>query len=304
MNKISLLILAGGLGSRYQGQKQIDSISKQKESLMEFALYDAVKSGIQKFVFIINNQFPEEYKNHLIDILKKKNCSAYFVEQTLTKYIPEKYQEKLAKRKKPLGTAHAVLCAKDIIQEPFITMNADDFYARKSFEIAVKAIKENKINQENFAMLAFKLKNTLSKNGSVSRGICQLENEKLIAVEEFTKIEKNKNQLKGLNEKLEKQILKENTPVSMNFWILHPSFFALAEKEMISFLEKNKEIISKEFYLPGVIDQSLKENKIKVNVLPTSAQWFGLTYKEDKTFVEEKIAKMKAEKIYPEKLWE
>src|SRR5699024_4058950 len=115
--------------------------------------YDAVKVGIKKFVFIINDQFPENYKNHLVDILNKKNCSAYFVEQTLTKYIPEEFHEKLAERKKPLGTAHAVFCAKEIIQEPFITMNADDFYGLESFEIAVKAIRKNKIDENNYAML-------------------------------------------------------------------------------------------------------------------------------------------------------
>src|SRR5699024_9397675 len=198
---------------------------------------------------------------------------------------------------------HAVFCAKEIIQEPFITMNADDFYGLESFEIAVKAIRKNKIDENNYAMLAFQLKNTLSKNGTVSRGICRFENHQLKEVEEFTSIEKQQNKNIGKNENFETETLQEKDPVYMNFWILHPSFFALAEKNLTHFFTENKDLSTKEFYLPGVIDQSLKENKIQVKVLPTSAEWFGLTYQEDKYFVKEEIEKMKKAEIYPEELW-
>lgn len=304
MKNISLLVLAGGMGSRYKGQKQVDAVSQQNESLMEFGLYDAVKLGIRKVVFIINDQFPEKYKDHLVNVLKRKGCSAYFVEQTLTKYIPEEYEEKLEGREKPLGTAHAVYCGKDIIREPFITMNADDFYGAQSFEKAVHAIQDNQIDENNYGMLAFRLKNTLSKNGSVSRGICKLENDNLLNVEEFTSIEKHKNKIEGLNEKYNQKAIAENAPVSMNFWLLHPSFFELAEKNLIAFLEDNADLSTKEFYLPGVIDQALKEGRIKVKAFPTSAQWFGLTYGGDKEFVTDQIEQMKAAQEYPEKLWD
>lgn len=304
MKNISLLVLAGGMGSRYKGQKQVDAVSQQNESLMEFGLYDAVKLGIKKVVFIINDQFPEKYKDHLVNVLKRKGCSAYFVEQTLTKYIPEEYEEKLASREKPLGTAHAVYCGKDIIREPFITMNADDFYGEESFNKAVKAIQDNQIDPSNYGMLAFRLKNTLSKNGSVSRGVCQLENDNLLNVEEFTSIEKHKNKIEGLNEEYERKMLDENAPVSMNFWLLHPSFFELAEKNLMEFLAHTADLSTKEFYLPGVIDHALQKEKIKVKALPTSAQWFGLTYGGDKEFVSDQIEKMKAAGKYPEKLWE
>lgn len=302
--KISLVVLAGGLGSRYKGQKQIDAVSKQNESLMEFALFDAVKLGITKVVFIINDQFPEDYKDYLVNVLKKKNCSAYFVEQTLTKYIPEEFEEKLAERQKPLGTAHAVFCGKDIIREPFITMNADDFYGFESFSTAVRAIQENKIDAENYASLTFKLKNTLSNNGSVSRGICTVKNGNLLEVEEFTNIENTSEGPQGFNELLQKEKLDADAAVSMNFWVLHPSYFEWAEKDLNEFLEDHADLSSKEFYLPSVIDRALKAGEIKVKALPTAAQWFGLTYKGDKEFVSSAIEKLKEQQIYPEKLWE
>lgn len=302
--KISLVVLAGGLGSRYKGQKQVDSISRQNESLMEFALFDAVKLGITKVVFIINDQFPEDYKDYLVNVLKKKNCSVYFVEQTLTKYIPEAYEEKLAERQKPLGTAHAVYCGKDIIREPFITMNADDFYGFESFSAAVQAIQENKIDAENYALLSFKLKNTLSNNGSVSRGICTVKNGRLLEVEEFINIENTPEGPQGFNEDLQKEKLDPDAAVSMNFWVLHPSYFEFAEKDLNEFLEENSDLSSKEFYLPGVIDQALKSDQIKVKALPTAAQWFGLTYKDDKKFVSSVIEKLKEKKVYPDKLWD
>lgn len=304
MNKISLVVLAGGLGSRYNGQKQIDSVGGEKESLMEFALFDAMELGIRKVVFIINNQFPEEYKDYLVNVLGRRNCSAYFVEQTLTKYIPEEYLEKLEEREKPLGTAHAVYCGKDIIKEAFITMNADDFYGKDSFAKAIQAVNENEIDAQNYAMVAFELKNTLSKNGSVSRGICAIQNGKLIEVEEFTNIEKSSSQIEGSNMDFEQKILNPDAAVSMNFWVLHPSFFELAEKGLTDFLENHSDLSSVEFYLPNVIDQALKEKNVEVKVLSSSEKWFGLTYKGDKVFVKDKIDELKAVGKYPIKLWE
>lgn len=302
--KISLLILAGGMGSRYKGQKQVDAITKEKESLMEFALFDAARLGVEKFVFVINDQFPESYKDHLVNVLNKKDCSAYFVEQTLFKYIPEEFTDKIKERQKPLGTAHAVYCAKDIIKEPFITVNADDFYGPQSFEKAIQVIKEGGISENNFAMLAFRLKNTLSNNGSVSRGICEVNNGYLKDVEEFTSIEKKNNKIVGFNENYKEEILDEETQVSMNFWVLDPAFFERIENDLYRFLKENTDLSSKEFYLPGVIDNGLKEGKVQVEIVPTSSSWFGLTYRGDREMVARKIMEMKDSKTYPERLWE
>ncbi|HLW14396.1 MAG TPA: sugar phosphate nucleotidyltransferase [Flavobacteriaceae bacterium] len=305
IHKASLLILAGGMGSRYKNQKQVDTVSSNKETLMEFALYDAIKVGIKKFVFIINDKFPSDYRKRITDILTDRNCEVHFVEQTLDKFIPELYQYKLKERVKPLGTAHAVLCAKEVIQEPFITMNADDFYGYKTFEKAYHHLTAGKISEYEFAMCAFELENTLSKNGSVSRGICKVSSaNKLSKVEEFTYIERVNGVIKGLNEKLKAKTLKEEDKVSMNFWILHPSFFEMAMRDLVTFLEENENLSRIEFYLPSVVDKGIQEGKVRVEVLSTSEKWFGLTYPGDKDRVMKELEAKKEKKLYPTSLWE
>jgi len=302
MNKISLLILAGGMGSRYKGQKQVDTIS-QKETLLEFALYDAIQSGVEKFVFIINSKFPKEYKSRMEKILTEKKSEFHFLEQNTRNFIPKEFQSQLADRSKPLGTAHAVLCAKEIINETFITMNADDFYGRNSFESAVNFIKKTKGSDGKFGMVAFKLKNTLSENGTVSRGICKVENGLLKDVEEFVSIEKLGHEIKGLDKEKSISQLDENDFVSMNFWILKPSFFSVIEDKFYEFLVQNKDLSQREFYLPSVIDKGIHENLFEVEVLTTNEKWFGLTYPEDKDLVVREIEKLKSEGVYPKNLW-
>lgn len=301
--KTTLLILAAGMGSRYKGQKQIDALTKENETLMEFALYDAIKVGIEKFVLIINSQFPKDYSAHLKTICTEKGCELHFVEQTMGKFIPKEFQSKLAGRQKPLGTAHAVYCAKEIIHEPFITMNADDFYGTHSFETAFRWIQNNKISEKEFGMVAFELQNTLSDNGAVSRGICKVENQVLQSVEEFTKIEKTSTGIEGLNEKLEKETLAKKAMTSMNFWVLHPSFFDLVKQETVSFLNTHKDLSKVEFYLPSVIDKNIQDSKITVATLPTTEKWFGLTYPGDRANVVQEIATQKSNGTYPNQLW-
>lgn len=304
-NKASLLLLAGGMGSRYKGQKQVDTLNSNNETLMEFALYDAIKVGIRKFVFIINDKFPSDYRKRITDILTARSCEVHFVEQTLDKFIPEVYQYKLKQRVKPLGTAHAVFCAREVIQEPFITMNADDFYGYKTFKKAYDFITTGRISENEFAMCAFELQNTLSKNGSVSRGICKVSSaNKLSKVEEFTYIERVNGVIKGLNEKLKAKTLKEEDKVSMNFWILHPSFFEMAERDLVTFLEENEDLSRIEFYLPSVVDKVIQAKKVGVEVLPTSEKWFGMTYPGDKSRVMEELKAKKEQKLYPTSLWE
>lgn len=301
---MSLLVLAAGMGSRYKGQKQADGVSEHGETLMEFALYDAVKAGVEKVVFIINDQFEEEFKNRLEENLRKKNCEVHFVIQTKEKYIPKEYLPKVESRTKPLGTAHAVLCAKEVISEPFMTINADDFYGRNTYEIAVEAVNSGKINSRNYAMMGFRLKNTLSKNGPVSRGICQVENQKLTEIKEFSGIQKMDGIVSGLNEEGQKETLDENNLISMNFWVLDSSFMDLAEKELIHFLERLEPGSNEEFYLPKTVDTALRKNIAQVSVLPTNAHWFGLTFPDDKELVVKSIADLKAKEVYPNKLWD
>lgn len=303
MNKTSLLILAGGMGSRYRSQKQVDTVSDNNETLMEFALYDAIKVGIRKFVLIINDQFPSKYRNRITGLLNDKDCEIHFIEQTIDTFIPQKYLSKLKGRLKPLGTAHAVLCAKEVIHEPFITMNADDFYGYKTFKKAYQFIDSGKVLESEFGMCAFELEKTLSENGSVSRGICAVSDDQLNHVEEFTSIERSENNIKGLNEELKEKLLSEKDKVSMNFWILHPSFFKMAEYDLAVFLEKHDDLSKVEFYLPSVVDKGIQDEEVNVQVLATSEKWFGLTYPGDKERVMSELKSKKEEGVYPHNLW-
>jgi len=304
MDKTSLLILAGGMGSRYRGSKQIDTVGSGNESLMEFAIFDALKIGIRKFVLIINSKFPEDYKIRLRKILENNDAELNFVIQQTDTLIPERFHSKLQNRKKPLGTGHAVYCAKDVIDGPFLTINADDYYGRQSFENAAELIKNHQISNQFFGMTAFELQNTLSENGSVSRGICRLNADLLESVEEFTSIQKINGQISGQNKKGESKELNQNDLVSMNFWILDASFFRLAEDELTEFLENTEDLPKSEFYLPSVIDKAIHQNRIQVRVLKTSEKWFGLTYREDKENVIGEIEAMQSKGIYPKKLWQ
>jgi UTP-glucose-1-phosphate uridylyltransferase len=300
MNKISLLILAGGLGSRYNGQKQVDKIT-EAETLMEFALYDALQLGIKKFIFIINNQFPTDYKLHLNEILTKKQAEVYFLIQEKSIYVPEAFHIKIKNRIKPLGTAHAVLCAKDSIHEPFITINADDFYGRNSFRLGIEFAK--KMEGDEFGIIGFELGKTLSENGKVSRGICEIENGNLVSVKEHLNIQKKEEIIQANDESGKGVTLNESDIVSMNLWVLSPKFFEFALNEFVEFLENIQNPESEEFYLPTVIDRAIHQQKIRVKVLKSDEKWMGLTYSEDKNWVKKEIQELKVKGIYPYKLW-
>ncbi|MET3732936.1 nucleotidyltransferase family protein [Moheibacter stercoris] len=301
MNKISLLILAGGMGSRYKGQKQVDVISGN-ETLMEFALFDALELGIRNFVFIINSQFPIDYKNQLTQLLNHKGAQIHFIVQDNQQLVPEEFQSRFDHRKKPLGTGHAVLLAKDFINGPFLTMNADDFYGRETFRLGIEMAQN--LQENEFGLIAFELGNTLSEYGKVSRGICKSENGKLVSVEEHTEIGYDGNVLIGLNSKKEVSKLNETDQTSMNLWVLQPSFFHLAKKEFHVFLENMLDNQKDEFYLPFVIDQAIQNQQVKVLIQQTSSKWMGLTYADDKLWVQKEIQKQITNGIYPNQLWE
>lgn len=305
MSKPTLLVLAAGLGSRYNGQKQVDSIGDGQETLMEFALYDAVRAGIEKVVFIINDRFPDQYKTYLTNILKSHNCQVFFVEQTKDKFIPEAFLFKLKNRQKPLGTAHAVYCAKEVIDEPFITINADDFYGEHTFKTSFESVSRGEIKKDQYAMVAFKLKNTLSDNGTVSRGVCDVSGQWLNSVEEHTGIANKNGIIHGVVDETREEVeLDFEAPVSMNFWVLDKSYFDFAERDLLEFLQKNEELSKKEFYLPAVVDKAIRRNEVTVKVLDTDEKWFGLTYHDDKKVAVARIKEQKKKGVYPEKLWD
>lgn len=298
-----MVILAGGLGSRYKGQKQLDSIGPSKESLMEYSLYDAISVGISKVVFIINRFFEEDTKNYFLEIAKKNNVTIHFIYQEIAKEVPAAFKSLLEKRTKPWGTGHAILMAKEVIQEPFIVINADDFYGRLGYKKMYKAISESKINATTFKMVAYPVSRTLSDNGFVSRGICQIDKDNFLQkVTEQTHIISKENKIIYQEDNMNK-ILEPNTPVSMNFWAFHPVLFDYLENQFHEFLKNYNQNNTGEFYIPEVIDTLIHQGKIKLKVMISDEKWFGVTYPEDKKTVVTLITQLIAEGKYPQSLW-
>lgn len=300
MNKITLVIMAAGLGSRYGSLKQMEKVGPNNESILEYSIYDGIKSGITKVIFIIRKAM---YKSFRENIGKKIEniIETEYVFQEINKDIGYYFGRDL--REKPLGTGHAILCCKDKIKEPFIVINADDFYGRSSYEILCEKINKNRDPLKYF-MVGFKLSKTLTDFGSISRGICEIDSKNnLISLCEKTKIIKENN-LIFYEEDGKKFPLKEDTLVSMNIWALNPSIFERLEKEFLLFLkEEKKDYLKAEFYLPKVINTLIKNKEISVELLKTKENWYGITYKEDKVKINKALRNLSG-KVYPNNLWE
>jgi NDP-sugar pyrophosphorylase family protein len=299
--KPTLLILAAGLGSRYGGLKQLDQIGPSGETLMDYSIYDALKAGFGKVVFVIRRSFENDFKKYIFSKYSS-HIQIDYVFQELD-MLPEGYHLP-TERKKPWGTGHAVLMAQDKIDNPFAVINADDFYGRGSFMAMSSFL--NALDTENtttYCLLAFKLRNTLSEFGSVSRGLCYLDkNDYLINIEEHTKIsiEGEKIVSYRMDKKFE---LSPDAPVSMNLMGFTPSAFKYFKYYFDDFIEKNLNDLKAELYLPEVLSKIIKSGSGKVRVLPSNEKWFGITYKEDRDFVVKSISEMVKKGIYPEKLW-
>jgi UTP-glucose-1-phosphate uridylyltransferase len=302
-NKISLVILAGGLGSRYNGQKQIDAMGPNHECLMEYSIYDALSAGISDFIFVINDKFDQKTITYFKRIIEKNNATVSFVTQTVQSNVPDGFISENFNRQKPWGTAHALLVTKAYLNNPFIVINADDFYGKSAYSNAVNWINNKKISEQQYGIIAYKLFKTLSENGNVSRGICSIQNEKLLSVVERTDIYQNYEKVYYTEQDIVFEIDK-NVPVSMNFWILHPSIFTYLEIKFNLFLEKNSKNLKAEFYLPQVINELIQDTKIKVIANISNESWFGVTYPADKEIVQNKLLKQVENKRYPKKLWE
>jgi dTDP-glucose pyrophosphorylase len=296
--KPTLVILAAGMASRYGSMKQTQSFGPSGETIMEYSIYDAINACFGKVVFIIREEFAEVFKNIYEPKLKGKIETEY-VYQELTSYINETVISPL--RKKPWGTGHALLCSKPAILGDFILINADDFYGTDAFKTAATYFNNN--TTEDGALVAFLLGNTLSENGSVSRGVCIVnENEKLISVTERTKIFKQNDAIvfedeNGLT------TVENNTPVSMNFWCFRQNVFTYAQKLYSTFIEANKDSEKAEFLLTHIVDDIIKSGDANFNVLKSNAKWFGVTYKEDALGVEQAVANEVNQGNYPNNLW-
>ncbi|MDE3213098.1 MAG: NTP transferase domain-containing protein [Bacteroidota bacterium] len=297
--KPTLLILAAGMGSRYGGIKQMDSFGPGGETIIDYSIFDAIRAGFGKIVFVIRKDFAENFKNIFEQKLKGKVETAY-VMQDLDAFTGG--YEYSRERSKPWGTAHAVLCARDAIAEPFAVINADDFYGRDAFEKAYQFL-VHEVSSKTWCIIGYQLAKTLSENGTVSRGVCQVDAEgNLVGIRERVKIYRDAGQI-VFEENDTKTPLGEDTSVSMNFWGFHPDSFNFIQKEFQNFIRENGDKPKAEFFIPIIGDIFIKDQGGKIKVIPTSAQWFGVTYKEDAPGVKEKIRGLIDSGAYPENLW-
>ncbi len=305
MNKPTLVIMAAGMGSRYGGLKQIDPISKEGEIILDFSLYDAMLAGFEDVIFIIKKENEEDFRK-LIDNKSGKYMNVQYAFQDLND-LPKGY-ELPKERTKPWGTCHAVMAARDLIKGPFAVINADDYYGVGAFQSMYMFLENLKDNEKyNYGMVGYLLENTLTENGTVSRGVCKVSEENYLEdVVERTKIGKNQNNIEYTEDDGKTwNKLEEGTMVSMNFWGFTPSVM----QEMIDRFPKFLDDAMKnnpekgEYFLPSVVHQLITENKAKVKVLKSKDHWHGITYKEDKENVTNAIQSMKDKGLYPEKLW-
>lgn len=300
-NKITLVILAAGMGSRYGGLKQLDTFTPEDDTIIDFSIYDALQAGFRKFVFIIRKSFEKEFKKNIDDKLQGK-AEVVYVYQELDN-VPEAYVN--LERIKPWGTGHALLMAKDVVKENFAIINGDDFYGKEAFQIMAKSLMVKDKESYAFSTMAYFLKNTISEHGYVSRGECQVNDSGFLAdVTERTHIEKRDGKLMRKDDEGNFIPIDENTIVSMNFWGFTPKCFKFGNRLFEEFLEANKTNLKAEFYIPSIVNEMVKSGKATVEVLKSDAKWFGVTYKEDKEIVQKAIEKLKVQAVYPVKLWE
>ena len=294
--------MAGGLGSRYKGLKQVDGITSNGETIMEFSIYDALEAGFTKIVVVINSHLPASYLSRLEKIATYRKFELHLVLQTFEKFVPKEFSKLLQERQKPWGTAHAILCAKAYIQEPFVVLNADDYYGKQAFVEMAKWIDEGQIQPNQFAMVAYPVAVTLSDNGSVSRGICSLnESGYLQEVVEQTKILREATEIVFFENET-RQVIPSNTLVSMNFWGFHPAIFESLENSFCQFLGSNPSSTS-EIYIPTEIQKLIDTQNLRVKVLATSDKWYGITYPDDKQQLVDFISESVSNELYPSELW-
>lgn len=297
--KPTLVILAAGMASRYGSMKQVEGFGPSGETIMDYSIFDAIRAGFGKVVFIIRKEFVENFKSVFEPKLKNRIATEY-VFQELDSHADG--FERNPERTKPWGTAHAVLCAADVVKEPFAVINADDFYGRNAFNNAAAFLNVG-CNENNYAIVGYDLLNTLSDHGTVNRGVCSLDNNgNLGSVTERINIAK-KGDVITCEDGLEPSVLSENTRVSMNFWCFHPSFFAYTKELFDIFLKEAGTELKSEFFIPIVADQFIKEGGT-IEVISTTSLWFGVTYKEDAQFVKESLDKLISKAEYPSNLWQ
>lgn len=302
--KPTLLLLAAGMGSRYGGLKQLDGLGPNGETIMDYSIYDAIQAGFGKIVFVIRKDFEAEFREKILSKYKG-HIPVELVFQSIDD-LPEGFNVPEG-REKPWGTNHAVLMAKEVIKKPFCVINCDDFYNRDCFMTIGKFLSELPEGSKNrYAMVGFRIGNTLSENGTVARGICSKDAEdNLTTVVERTEIERREGTVQYKDEQGEWVSVSDNTPVSMNVWGFTPDYFEYSEEYFKEFLAnpKNMTNLKAEFFIPLMVNKLIGEGTSTVKVLDTTSKWFGVTYAADRQGVVDRIQRLVDEGVYPNKLF-
>lgn len=295
----TLLILAAGMASRYGSMKQTQGFGPAGETIMEYSIYDAIRAGFGKVVFIIRKDFAEGFKNNFEPKLQGKIKTEYVYQEMDYFLGGEPVPEG---RTKPWGTGHAVLCAKDAVKEPFAVINADDFYGSDAF-VKAAAFLNNECSEKKYSIIGYELAKTLSDHGTVSRGVCQVDaDNNLVSIKERTKIYREGNGIVYEDEAGKHSVPVESS-VSMNFWCFHPALFGTTETLFHKFVKENSHNIKAEFFIPILAEDFMHAHGGHIKVIPCSSQWFGVTYKEDAPVVKASIDKLVADGAYPPSLW-
>ncbi|MDR2512545.1 MAG: nucleotidyltransferase [Puniceicoccales bacterium] len=297
----TLLVLAAGMGSRYGGLKQIDPMGPSGEALLDYSVYDAWRAGFGKVVFIIRHDFEDEFRAKVSSKFDGKIAVGYAY-QELDK-LPQGFAVP-AGREKPWGTTHAILCARDVVRENFVVINADDYYGRGSYGTIGRHLSTLSVNSTNFAMLGFRLDKTLSDHGTVTRGVCQTNaQEYLTHIVEMTRISRKDGHIANREEAKAEVPLTGLEPVSMNIWGFTPTLFGHLDRVFTEFLKNSATGLKAECYIPETVGLLVKEGRATCQVLRTDSDWFGITYREDKPLVQQKLDALIRAGEYPTNLW-
>ncbi|MCQ6958158.1 nucleotidyltransferase family protein [Mucilaginibacter aquariorum] len=297
--KPTLLILAAGMASRYGSMKQVDGFGPNGETIIDYSIYDAIKAGFGKVSFIIREEFAEPFKA-IFEPKLKGRIETDYVYQSFD-LEPFGITEQI-ERAKPWGTAHAVLAARNQVNEPFCVINADDFYGYDAYEKMAKFL-TTEVTDDKYAIIGYQVDRTLSDHGTVSRGVCKVEDGNMVAINERLKVYFKEDGSVAYEDNGEEFPLDPETRVSMNFWGFTPAVFKQSEELFKEFVEANKTNPKSEFFIPLVADELIKNGTATFKVIPTSTKWFGVTYKEDKPIVQKSISELVENGTYPSNLW-
>jgi hypothetical protein len=299
--KPTLFVLAAGMGSRYGGLKQLDGVGPQGQTIMDYSIFDAIRAGFGKVVFVIRKDFEDDFRRIVLSKYEG-HIPTEVVFQALDN-LPEGYTCP-ADRTKPWGTNHAVLMGKDVIKEPFAVINADDFYGRDAFAVIGKELAKEYTRKGDYCMVGFRVGNTMTENGSVARGVCENKNGLLTSVVERTAISYDEqHRITFTDENGQIQHLDPTTPVSMNLWGFTPDYFEFSEREFKKFLDKDLNTPKSEYFIPLAVDALINSGEATVKVLDTDSKWFGVTYAADRPGVVEKLAALHAAGEYPNEMF-